>query len=144
MKSRTTWGRPSKLTPALAGRIARAIADGATTKAAAESVEIDEATLYRWLARGERGEPGFRTLRARVMAAREEAAARKLEEFLAAKERRKREVEERRAARVLAARMSAESSEEFVPRPRPPRPYVAEEREQWERERALGLTSWWY
>jgi transposase-like protein len=51
--------RPSKLTPALRGRIALAVSGGASLRAAAQVSGVADSTLRSWLARG-RSEQGAR------------------------------------------------------------------------------------
>lgn len=48
--------KPSKLTPETRDRILLFVRNGNTKKAAAEAAGIDEATLYRWIQRGDAGE----------------------------------------------------------------------------------------
>jgi transposase len=50
---RTGPGRPDKLTPEIQERIVKLIRDGNYIQVAARAVGLPEATLYRWLQRGE-------------------------------------------------------------------------------------------
>jgi transposase len=76
--------RPTKLTPEISGAIVRAIANGTTAKAAAESAGIDEATFYRWL---KRPGPRYRAFSRRIDRARAKAHARYEEEMRLSRER---------------------------------------------------------
>jgi len=63
-------GRPLKLTPATAARIAAAVAAGAPRAAAAQSAGVSVSALLSWLARGRREESGvFKDLLEAVKAA---------------------------------------------------------------------------
>ena len=61
---RGAGGRPSRLTPQLAAKLAEIIASGVTYAVAAKYVGISRATLHRWLERGrKKGSGAFRQLR---------------------------------------------------------------------------------
>lgn len=67
-------GRPTKLTPEIAARIAKAVACGNYPEVAAESEGIDKRTFYRWMEQGARDEAGpFQQFRQSITQARARA-----------------------------------------------------------------------
>jgi transposase len=57
--SRRAGGRPTNLTPECHATIVKAVRQGMYVKSAVEGAGITEATYYRWLERGRRGEEPF-------------------------------------------------------------------------------------
>jgi transposase-like protein len=67
-------GRPTKLTPEIAERIAALVAEGNYAETAAECEGVNRATFYRWMEQGARDESGpFRDFRDSVTRARARA-----------------------------------------------------------------------
>jgi hypothetical protein len=67
--------RPSKLTPGLQAAFVEAMASGCTFETAADFLELDVATVRRWLARGELEAPGGRYARFRAVVHQAKAKA---------------------------------------------------------------------
>ncbi len=67
-------GRPSKFTPTTGLRLVAALGDGQSLHDAARAAGVGKATVYRWMDRGRRGDPGFEALAAAVEVARRGAS----------------------------------------------------------------------
>lgn len=105
-RRRRRVGRPSKLTADTERTITAALAEGATAKDAAELAGVDEATLYRWLARGAAGERRFAVFAQRVEAAREARVEAQRAEMRRATERWLEEMDRQHEAAITIAMAS--------------------------------------
>lgn len=65
-------GRPTSLTPRVQSLICEYTSDGARVADAAQAAGIDQATFYRWMARGRSGESPYSEFREAVERARAE------------------------------------------------------------------------
>ena len=74
-KTRRPPGRPTKLTPEALAQVEQLVRAGTTIDVAAAAVGVNRATIYRWLAAGEKARKGTHTreLRDRVERARAES-----------------------------------------------------------------------